>query len=70
VFPEASGWDVLQQLRADPRTSTIPVHVISVTDGADRASDAGVSFLQKPVSEEQLRAELALHQRVPVEAVA
>jgi signal transduction histidine kinase/CheY-like chemotaxis protein len=70
VFPEASGWDVLQLLRADPRTSTIPVHVISVTDGADRASDAGVSFLQKPVSEEQLRVELAPYQRVPVEAVA
>jgi signal transduction histidine kinase len=70
VFPEASGWDILQRLRADRRTSHIPVHVISITDGEDRASDAGVRFLQKPVSEEQLRAELAPYQRVPAQAVA
>lgn len=70
IFPEASGWDILDQLRADRRTSRIPVHVISVTDGADRASDASVRFLQKPVSEEELRAELAPYQRAPAEAVA
>jgi signal transduction histidine kinase len=70
VFPEASGWDILEHLRADPRTSHIPVHVISVTDGEDRAVDAEVSFLQKPVSEEQLRAELLPYQRAPAEAVA
>ena len=63
VFPETSGWDILKQLRADRRTSQIPVHVISITDGEDRASDAAVRFLQKPVSEEQLRAELAPYQR-------
>jgi hypothetical protein len=70
VFPEASGWDILEQLRADQRTSHIPVHVISVTDGEDRANDVAVSFLQKPVSEEQLRAELAPYQRARAEAVA
>jgi signal transduction histidine kinase/ActR/RegA family two-component response regulator len=70
VFPETSGWDILQQLRADRRTSQIPVHVISITDGQDRASDAAVRFLQKPVSEEQLRAELAPYQRAAAQAVA
>lgn len=70
IFPETSGWDILQQLRADRRTSHIPVHVISITDGEDRASDAAVRFLQKPVSEEQLRAELAPYQRVSTKAVA
>ena len=70
VFPEASGWDILEQLRADRRTSHIPVHVISVTDGEARANDVAVSFLQKPVSEEQLRAELAPYKRVRAEAVA
>jgi hypothetical protein len=44
--------------------------VISITDGEDRASDAAVRFLQKPVSEEQLRAELASYQRAPDKAVA
>jgi hypothetical protein len=70
IFPETSGWDILQQLRADPRTSQIPVHVISITDGEDRASDAAVRFLQKPVSEQQLRAELAPYQQAPSKAVA
>jgi len=44
--------------------------VISITDGQDRASDAAVRFLQKPVSEEQLRAELAPYQRAAAQAVA
>jgi signal transduction histidine kinase len=70
VFPEASGWDILQRLRADRRTSHIPVHVISITDGEDRASDAAVRFLQKPVSEEQLRTELAPYLRPSAQAVA
>jgi CheY-like chemotaxis protein len=70
VFPGASGWDILRQLRGERRTSQIPVHVISITDGEDRASDASVRFLQKPVSEAQLRAELAPYQRIPAKAVA
>lgn len=70
LFPEASGWDVLARLRADARTAHIPVHVISISDGADRASDAGVSFLQKPVSQEQLRDQLAPYHRAGAEAVA
>jgi hypothetical protein len=65
-------WDILQQLRADRRTSHISVHVISITDGEDRASVAAVRFLQKPVSEEQLRAELAYRRRdapIPTERI-
>jgi CheY-like chemotaxis protein len=69
VFPEGSGWDILDRLRADRRTAHIPVHVISITDGADRASDASVRFLQKPVDEDRLGAELAPY-RLRVEAVA
>ena len=68
VFPEGSGWDVLEQLHADPRTAEIPVYVISVTDGEDRASDATVTFLQKPVSEDRLREELRQYRRTAVGA--
>ncbi len=66
VFPEGSGWEVLNQLQHDPTTADIPVHVISVTDGEERAHSATVAFLQKPVSEARLRAELEpyLHERV------
>lgn len=70
IFPTASGWDILDRLRNDERTAHIPVHVISVTDGEERAAGAGVRFLQKPVSEDVLRAELVPYQRVPAEAVA
>jgi signal transduction histidine kinase/ActR/RegA family two-component response regulator len=70
VFPESSGWDVLELLRADSRTADTPVHVISVTDGEEQASIAGVRFLQKPVSEDRLCAELMPYQRQPAKTVA
>ena len=68
VFPEGSGWDVLAQLHADSRTAEIPVYVISVTDGEDRAGDATVTFLQKPVSEDRLREELRQYRRTAIGA--
>jgi signal transduction histidine kinase len=68
VLPDGSGWDILEQLRGNPKTLDIPVCVVSVIDGADRAEHATVSFLQKPVSEEQLRDELEQYLRVPVGA--
>ena len=68
IFPEGSGWEVLQQLQNDPSTADIPVHVISVTDGEERAKAATVAFLQKPVSEERLRAELEPYRQRPVGA--
>jgi signal transduction histidine kinase len=70
VFPEGSGWEVLDELQHHPQTRAIPVHVISVTDGADRAAAATVAFLQKPVSEERLRAELEPYLRQPMEKSA
>lgn len=45
------------------------MHVISITDGAERATNSSARFLQKPVDEEQLRAELAPYV-VLAEAVA
>ena len=68
VFPEDNGWQILARLRAEPRTTHIPVHVISVTDAAETASDAGVSFIQKPVTEERLRVELEPYLRSPLGA--
>ena len=59
-MPRLDGFEVLEQLRADPSTSELPV--ILVTARADdagkvRALDQGaVDYLQKPFSERELRA--------------
>jgi signal transduction histidine kinase len=66
VLPDGNGWEILEQFRGNPLTVDIPVCVVSVVDGADRAEHATVSFLQKPVSEEQLRAVLEQYLRIPV----
>ncbi|HWX65529.1 MAG TPA: response regulator [Rhodanobacter sp.] len=55
ALPTMDGWAVLDQLRADDATRTIPVHCISVTDEAPRALARGaIGFLTKPVSRESI----------------
>jgi PAS domain S-box-containing protein len=49
LLPDASGWDVLQQLKAEPRTRSIPILIVSVVD--DRAYGLGLGaddYLVKP----------------------
>jgi hypothetical protein len=54
-LPDADGRVVLDQLKHDPATRHIPIHVISVDDARERSLRAGaVSFLQKPVTREAL----------------
>ena len=51
MLPAMDGWAVMDQLKADPTTRTIPVHFISATDDATRGLELGaVGFLTKPVS--------------------
>ncbi|MFC5436961.1 response regulator [Rhodanobacter umsongensis] len=58
-LPAMDGWTVLDKLRADEATRTIPVHFISATDSSSRGSDRGaVGFLTKPVSRESIGAAL------------
>jgi CheY-like chemotaxis protein len=55
VMDSADGWDVLQALRDDPRTSYIPIIVCSVLDQQQLALMLGASaFLKKPVLREHL----------------
>jgi CheY-like chemotaxis protein len=54
-MPRASGWDFLENLRANPKWQTIPVVIVSahLEEGPDLASDAGLNIagqLAKPVS--------------------
>ncbi|MGH8157713.1 MAG: response regulator [Rhodanobacter sp.] len=51
MLPTMDGWAVIDQLKADESTRTIPVHFISATDDATRGLERGaVGFLTKPVS--------------------
>ncbi|MEO5696266.1 MAG: ATP-binding protein [Burkholderiaceae bacterium] len=57
-LPDISGIEVLQRLKADPRTADVPVVVVSadaLADQIDAAFDAGcVHYLTKPVSVSEL----------------
>lgn len=58
-LPGKDGWTVLDELKANPRTPYIPVHIISVEEACIRALEKGaVGFLSKPVCREDLEAVL------------
>lgn len=55
-LPDHSGLVVLDQVKADPRTRHIPVHVISSTDFSKSAREMGaIGYAMKPVKREQLQ---------------
>jgi len=54
-LPDHSGLAVLDQLKRDPRTRHIPVHVASVADFSHEALELGaVGYALKPVKREEL----------------
>jgi signal transduction histidine kinase/CheY-like chemotaxis protein len=57
LLPGIDGWEVLAQLKADPRTARIPVIVVSMLDERGRGFALGAAeYLVKPVGKEQLLA--------------
>jgi len=55
-LPDVDGWRVMELLRADPATATIPVHFVSGTDAPARGLALGaVGFLTKPTSRHELQ---------------
>ena len=59
LLPGIDGWEVLAQLKADPRTAAIPVIVVSMLDERGRGFALGAAeYLVKPVGKEQLLAAL------------
>jgi CheY-like chemotaxis protein/anti-sigma regulatory factor (Ser/Thr protein kinase) len=60
LLPNVSGWEVLQELKANPATQHIPVLVVSVVDERSRALSLGASeYLLKPISRLQLQSTLS-----------
>jgi len=54
-LPDHSGLGVLDQLKHNPRTRHIPVHVLSVADYTQEALERGaIGYALKPVKREQL----------------
>jgi HAMP domain-containing protein/CheY-like chemotaxis protein len=53
---DISGWKVLDRLRANPATQTIPIHVVTVFDDANERvdTDGGFTFLAKPATKDEL----------------
>ena len=54
-LPDTDGWGLLEELKNDPTTRNIPVHVISGEEQWQRALDSGaIAHLKKPVTAEAL----------------
>jgi CheY-like chemotaxis protein len=59
LMPSADGWELLQQIRADPATRDVPVIICSVVRDDSLALSLGATeLLPKPISREGLRSAL------------
>ena len=54
-LPRADGWSILNQLKANPETASIPVVVVSIVDNKRFGYSLGANdYLVKPIEREQL----------------
>ena len=54
-LPGIDGWQVMESLKADPRTKEIPVHFLSGKDERKKALELGaIDFLTKPVGQDDI----------------
>jgi signal transduction histidine kinase/DNA-binding response OmpR family regulator len=62
LMPGRSGYDILEELRADEALGSTPVILVTVDDDRARGLDAGATdYIRKPVAESQLRAMLEVY---------
>ncbi|HQE91233.1 MAG TPA: GAF domain-containing protein [Anaerolineae bacterium] len=55
IMPGKDGWQIIQELRADPETRDIPIIVCSILSEADKGMSMGVAdYLVKPITEQDL----------------
>ncbi len=56
VLPVKSGWEVMEEIKSDPKTRHIPVHIMSSLQARREGLQKGaVDFINKPVALEQLQ---------------
>jgi signal transduction histidine kinase/ActR/RegA family two-component response regulator len=61
VMPGLNGWDVLQELKAEPELASVPVIMITIVDNEPMCIDRGAAnYLLKPIDRDRLA--LALEQ--------
>jgi DNA-binding response OmpR family regulator len=54
-LPGIDGWEVLEELRSDPRTEMMPVIIVSILDERPRGLAAGAAdYLVKPLARDDL----------------
>ena len=51
MLPGKDGWQILKELKEDPETAQIPVHLMSAGDAAAKRvrKEGAISFLKKPI---------------------
>jgi CheY-like chemotaxis protein len=55
MMPDQDGWEILQALKSDPTTRSIPVIICSVLEDPELAHSLGAAaYLQKPISQAAL----------------
>jgi signal transduction histidine kinase/CheY-like chemotaxis protein/CHASE3 domain sensor protein len=56
-LPVKSGWEVMEELKKDPKTRHIPVHIISSFEAKSESMTKGaVDFISKPAASENMAA--------------
>jgi DNA-binding response OmpR family regulator len=67
IMPGLNGWDVLRQLKAEPKLASIPVIMVTIVDNETMGLEKGASnYLVKPIDRDRLALALKKYRTRPV----